>query len=338
MAYKVVVIGGTGLVGHEIVTILSERNFPISELVVLDQKRASGAELSFGEKDLTVQPLETYNFKGTDIVFSSATGEISKEYAPKIAAAGAVMIDQTSYFRTDPDVPLIVPEANADAISGYERKRVIANPNCTTTAMVVALKPLHDLAKIKRVVVSTYQSVSGAGKAGMDELFNQSRKFFVTDGIEHSVFAKQIAFNVLPAVDAFMDDGSTREEWNMMAETKKILGKEIKVSTTCVRVPSFVGHGMAINVEFENDFSAKQAREAWRHFKGVTVIDERSEMEYVTPVEIAGEDDVYISRIRDDITVENGISFWCVSDNLRKGAALNSVHIAEELIKNHLKS
>lgn len=333
--YKVAVIGGTGLVGHEILTILSERNFPISEIVVLDQKRNSGKEVSFGDQDLTVKSLEDYDFTGTDIVFSSATGEVSKEYGTKAALAGSVVIDQTSYFRGDQDVPLIVPEVNADALVGYKKKNIIANPNCTTTAMLVALKPLHDIAKIKRVVVSTYQAVSGAGKEAMDELFNQSRKFFVTDGIENNVFAKQIAFNVLPAVDAFMDDGSTKEEWNMIVETKRIMGKDIKVAATCVRVPSFVGHGMAVNVEFENEMSAKEARRAWRETQGVTIIDESSDMEYVTPIEIAGEDDVYLSRIREDISVENGLSFWCVSDNLRKGAALNSVHIAEELVRKY---
>jgi aspartate-semialdehyde dehydrogenase len=337
MGYKVAVIGATGMVGHEMLTILAERQFPVDEIVALASKRSSGAQVSFGDKDITVKALEEYDFKGTDIVLSSAGAKVSAEFAPKAAMAGAVVIDNTSHFRTDPDVPLIVPEINPDAISGYKKKNIISNPNCSTIGMLMALKPLHDHANIKRVVVSTYQSVSGAGKDGMDELFNQSRKFFVTDGLETSVFQKQIAFNVLPQIDAFMDDGSTKEEWKMMVETKKILDKSIKVAATCVRVPVFVGHSSAVNVEFHDECTAKDARKLWRQFEGVTVIDESSEMEYVTPVEIAGEDDVYISRIREDGTVDNGLSFWCVSDNLRKGAALNSVQIAELLIKDHLK-
>lgn len=337
MTYKVAVIGGTGLVGHEILTILADREFPISDIVVLDTKRQSGKEVSFGDRDLTVKPLEDYDFTGTDIVFSSATGEVSKEYGPKAAMAGAVVIDQTSYYRTDQDVPLIVPEVNGDALANYTRKNIIANPNCTTTALMVALKPLHDIARVKRVVVSTYQSVSGSGKAAMDELFNQSRKFFVSDQMEPAVYDKQIAFNVIPQVDSFMDDGMTREEWNMMVETKRILGKDIKLSATCVRVPSFIGHGQAVNVEFHDEIDAKTARKAWREFQGTTVIDENSDLGFVTPVEIAGEDDVFISRIREDMTVDNGLSFWCVNDNLRKGAALNSVHIAEALIRDYLK-
>ena len=337
MGYKVAVIGATGMVGHEMLAILNEREFPVSEIVALASKRSSGAKVSYGDKDITVQALEDYDFKGTDIVLSSAGAKISAEFAPKAAMAGAIVIDNTSHFRTDPDVPLIVPEINPDAMAGYKKKNIISNPNCSTIGMLMALKPLHDVAKIKRIVVSTYQSVSGAGKDGMDELFNQSRKFFVTDGLDKNVFQKQIAFNVLPQIDAFMDDGSTKEEWKMMVETKKILDKSIKVSATCVRVPVFVGHGAAVNVEFNDECTAKDARKAWRSFDGVTVIDETSEMEYVTPVEIAGEDDVYISRIREDGGVDNGLSFWCVSDNLRKGAALNSVQIAELLIKDYLK-
>lgn len=336
MAYKVAVIGATGMVGHEILSILAEREFPVSEVVALASKRSSGVEVSFGDKDLKVRALEDFDFTGTDIVLSSAGAKVSEEFVPKAAKAGAIVIDNTSHFRTDPDVPLIIPEINPEALSDYKKKNIIANPNCSTIAMLMALKPLHDHAKIKRIVVSTYQSVSGAGKGGMDELFDQSRKFFVTDGMEASVFAKQIAFNVLPQIDVFMDDGSTKEEWKMMVETKKILDKSIKVAATCVRVPVFVGHGAAVNVEFENECSAKEARQLWRDFEGITVIDERSELEYVTPAEIAGEDDVFISRIREDISVDNGLSFWCVSDNVRKGAALNSVQIAELLVKDHL--
>lgn len=337
MGYKIAVVGATGVVGHEILVTLAERNFPASEVVALASKRSSGAQVSYGDKDLTVKPLEDYDFAGTDIVLSSAGAKISEDFVPRATKAGAVVIDNTSHYRQDPDVPLIVPEVNADAIAGYTKKNIIANPNCSTIAMLVALKPLHDAAKIKRVVVSTYQSVSGAGKEAMDELFNQTRKFFVTDGLEPSVFSKQIAFNVLPQIDVFMDDGSTKEEWKMVVETKKILDKSIKVSATCVRVPVFVGHGAAVNVEFENELGAKEARQLWRDMDGVTVIDESSEMEYVTPVEIAGEDAVFISRIREDYSVDNGLSFWCVSDNLRKGAALNSVQIAEILAKDYLK-
>lgn len=332
MGYKVAVIGATGVVGHEIITTLAERDFPVDELVPLASRRSSGKQISFGNKDLTVKPLEDFDFNGVDIVLSSAGAKISEEFVPKATKAGAIVIDNTSHYRTDSDVPLVIPEVNGDAIEDYKKKNIIANPNCSTIQMLMALKPLHDAATVKRVVVSTYQSVSGAGKEAMDELFNQCRKFFVNDVLERQVFDKQIAFNVLPQIDVFMDDGATKEEWKMAVETKKILGKSIKVAATCVRVPVFIGHGVAVNVEFESEMTAKEARKLWRGFQGVTVIDVESEMEYVTPVDIAGEDDVFISRVREDSTVDNGLAFWCVSDNIRKGAALNAVQIAEKLI------
>lgn len=332
MGYKVAVIGATGIVGHEIISTLAERNFPVDELVPLASRRSSGRPISFGDKDITVKALEDYDFKGVDIVLSSAGGHISEQFVPVATKAGAVVIDNTSHFRNDPDIPLIIPEINGDMIADYKKKNIIANPNCSTIQMLMALKPLHDEAKVKRVVVSTYQSVSGAGKDAMDELFNQCRKFFVNDVLERQVFGKQIAFNVLPQIDAFMDDGQTKEEWKMAAETKKILGKDVKVAATCVRVPVFIGHGVAVNVEFENEMTPSTARRLWRDFDGVTVIDVESEMEYVTPVDIAGEDDVFISRVRADSTVDYGLSFWCVADNIRKGAALNAVQIAEKLI------
>lgn len=332
MGYKVAVIGATGIVGHEIIATLAERNFPVDELIPLASRRSSGRPISFGDKDITVKALEDFDFKGVDIVLSSAGGHISEQFVPVATKAGAVVIDNTSHYRNDPDVPLIIPEINGDMIGDYKKKNIIANPNCSTIQMLMALKPLHDHAKVKRVVASTYQSVSGAGKDAMDELFNQCRKFFVNDVLERQVFTKQIAFNVLPQIDSFMDGGTTKEEWKMAVETKKILGKDVKVTATCVRVPVFIGHGVAVNVEFENEISPLEARRLWRDFEGVTVIDVESEMEYVTPIDIAGEDDVYISRVRADSTVDNGLSFWCVADNIRKGAALNAVQIAEKLI------
>jgi aspartate-semialdehyde dehydrogenase len=336
MGYTVAVIGATGAVGHEMLSTLEARNFPADKVIPLASRQSAGREVSYGEKDiLKVQALDSFDFKGVDIVLSSAGAKVSAEFAPIAAKAGAVVIDNTSHFRMDPDVPLVVPEVNPEAIAGYKKKNIIANPNCSTIQMVVALKPLHDIAKIKRVVVSTYQSVSGAGKDGMDELFEQSRKFFVTDGIKPQIFSKQIAFNVIPQIDVFMDDGNTKEEWKMMVETKKIMGADIKVVATCVRVPVFVGHSEAINVEFDGEMDPQIAKSAWKRAKGISMIERESEMEFVTPAEIAGEDDVFISRIRSDATVDNGLSFWCVSDNIRKGAALNAVQIAELLIKDY---
>ncbi len=338
MGYKVAVVGATGNVGREMLQILDERGFPVDECVALASARSAGREISFGDKDLKVQDLAKFDFKGTDIVLSSPGASVSAEYSPKAAAAGAVVIDNTSYWRMDPDVPLVVPEVNPEAIAGHTKKGIIANPNCSTIQMVVALKPLHDLAGIRRVVVSTYQSVSGAGKEAMDELFDHTRKFYMNESPEPEKFTKEIAFNCIPHIDKFMDDGMTKEEWKMVAETKKILDPKIKLCANCVRVPVFIGHAEMVNVEFEKDISAKDALKAWRDFEGVTVIDLDSEMSYVTPAEIAGEDDVFISRVREDVSVENGLNFWCVADNLRKGAALNAVQIAETLVRDHMKA
>ncbi|MEA1677051.1 aspartate-semialdehyde dehydrogenase [Nitrospirillum sp. BR 11163] len=336
MGYKVAVVGATGNVGREMLQILAEREFPVSEVVALASERSIGSEISFGDDDLRVQDLAKFDFTGTDIVLSSAGAKVSAQFAPKAAAAGAVVIDNTSHFRMDPDVPLVVPEVNPEAIAGYKKKGIIANPNCSTIQMVVALKPLHDLARIRRVVVSTYQSVSGAGKEAMDELFTQTRAIYVNDPVEKKQFTKQIAFNVIPHIDVFMEDGTTKEEWKMTVETKKILDPSIKVTATCVRVPVFIAHSEAINVEFENPISADEARAALRRAKGVSLIDHQADEGYVTPVEAAGDDLVFISRLREDFTVENGLNLWVVSDNLRKGAALNAVQIAERLVKDHL--
>ncbi len=337
MGYTVAVVGATGVVGHEMLSTLEARNFPADKVIALASRNSAGRDVSYGEKDiLKVQALDNFDFAGVDIVLSSAGAKVSAEFAPRAAKAGAVVIDNTSHFRMDPDVPLVVPEVNPEAIAGYTKKGIIANPNCSTIQMLVALKPLHDIATVKRIVVATYQSVSGAGKEAMDELFEQSRKFFVSDDMKHEVFTKQIAFNVIPQIDVFMDDGATKEEWKMLVETKKILGSSIKVAATCVRVPVFIGHAEAVNVEFERDMSPQAARAAWKKFKGVTVIERESEMEYVTPAEIAGEDDVFVSRVRADQSVDNGLSFWCVADNLRKGAALNAVQIAEVLTQKYL--
>lgn len=333
MGFKVAVVGATGNVGHEMLNILHERKFPVSDVVALASARSIGKEVSFGDRNLKVRDLATFDFKGIDIVLSSPGGKVSAEYSPKAAAAGAVVIDNTSHFRMDPDVPLIVPEVNPEAISAHTKRNIIANPNCSTIQMVVALKPLHDAAKIKRVVVSTYQSVSGAGKEAMDELFNQTKGVYTNQTPEPAKFSKQIAFNVIPQIDVFMDDGMTKEEWKMMAETKKIMGSDIKVCANCVRVPVFIGHSEMVNVEFENEMTAAQAIKLLRAAPGVTVIDGESELEYITPAEVQGEDDVYVSRIREDQTLENGLNFWCVSDNLRKGAALNAVQIAELLVR-----
>lgn len=336
MGIKVAIVGATGNVGQEMLEILHERGFPIDELVALASRRSQGKEVSFGDKSLKVRSLDTFDFSGTDIVLMSAGGKISKEWAPKIAAKGCVVIDNSSAFRYDSAVPLIVPEVNADAIEGFSKKNIIANPNCSTAQLVVALKPLHDIAKIKRVVISTYQAVSGAGKEAMDELFEQTRAVFVADPIEVRKFTKRIAFNVIPHIDDFMEDGYTKEEWKVLAETKKILDKNIKVTCTAVRVPVFVGHAESVNIEFENPISATEARDILREAPGCLVIDKHEDGGYMTPYECAGEDATYISRIREDITVENGLNLWVVSDNLRKGAALNTVQIAELLVNRGL--
>ncbi|MDY0881736.1 aspartate-semialdehyde dehydrogenase [Dongia soli] len=337
MAYKVAVVGATGNVGREILQTLADRQFPVSEVVALASERSAGSEVSFGEDDvLKVQRLDTYNFKGVDIVLSSPGAKVSAVFSPKAASAGAVVIDNTSHFRMEPDVPLVVPEVNPHAIANYTKRGIIANPNCSTIQMVVALKPLHDLAKIKRVVVATYQSVSGAGKEGMDELFNQTRAIYMNSPVERRKFTKQIAFNLIPHIDVFMEDGYTKEEWKMAVETRKILDPNIPVTATCVRAPIFIGHSEAVNVEFENPISEEEARSALRNAPGVTVIDHRVDEGYVTPAECAGEDAVFVSRLRKDPTVQHGLNFWCVSDNLRKGAALNAVQIAEVLVKEHL--
>lgn len=338
MGYKVAVVGATGNVGHEMMNILHERKFPVDDVVALASAKSAGKTISFGDDDVTVQDLAKFDFKGVDIVLSSPGAKVSSEFSPVAAKAGAVVIDNTSHFRMDPDVPLVVPEVNPQDIAWHTKKGIIANPNCSTIQMVVALKPLHDIATIKRVVVSTYQSVSGAGKNGMDELFNQTRHFYMNDSVNTDVFPKQISFNVIPQIDKFMDDGMTKEEWKMVVETKKILDSSIKVCANCVRVPVFIGHSEMVNVEFENPLSAKDAMKAWKKARGVTVIDLDSDMGFVTPAEIAGEDDVFVSRVREDISVENGLNFWCVSDNLRKGAALNAVQIAEVLVAKYMKA
>ena len=337
MGYKVAVIGATGAVGREILTTLSEREFPADDVVALASERSVGTRVSFGmDEELEVQELSKFDFKGSEIVLSSPGAKVSAEHTPRAAKAGAVVIDNTSHFRMDPDVPLVVPEVNPDAIAGYERRHIIANPNCSTIQLVVALKPLHDLARIKRVVVATYQAVSGSGKDAMDELFNQTRGVFVNDPIRPEIFPKQIAFNAIPHIDLFMEDGSTKEEWKMMVETKKILDPAIKLSATCVRVPVFIGHAEAVNIEFESPISEDEAREALREAPGITLIDRRVDEGYVTPAECVGEDPVFISRVRSDSTVENGLSLWVVADNLRKGAALNAVQIAELLVADYL--
>ncbi len=333
---KIAVVGATGNVGREMLEVLDERAFPADEVVAVASRRSQGTEVSFGDRTLKVQALENVDFSTIDICLMSAGGTISKEWSPKIAAKGAVVIDNSSAWRTDPDVPLIVPEVNADAVEGFRKKNIIANPNCSTAQLVVALKPLHDRATIKRVVVATYQSVSGAGKEAMDELFNQTKAVFTAGEIETKKFSKRIAFNVIPHIDVFMEDGSTKEEWKMVAETKKILDPKIKLTATCVRVPVFVGHSEAVNIEFEKPITAEEARSILREAPGCLVVDNPAEGAYVTPYECAGEDATYISRIREDQTLENGLSLWVVSDNLRKGAALNAVQIAELLLNRGL--
>ena len=337
MAYKVAVVGATGVVGHEMLNILHERQFPVSEVVPLASRRSVGREVSFGDRTLKVKALEDYDFTGVDIALFSAGSAVAKEWAPRVAAKGAVVIDNSSCWRYHEDVPLIVPECNADAIGQYTKRRIIANPNCSTAQMVVALKPLHDHARIRRVVVATYQSTSGAGNEAMDELFNQTKAIYVNDPVEPKKFSKQIAFNVIPHIDVFMEDGFTKEEWKMVVETKKILDPKIKVVATCVRVPVFVGHSEAVHVEFENPISAAEARELLRQAPGVMVVDKREPGGYITPIECVGEYATFVSRIREDITVENGLAMWVVSDNLRKGAALNAVQIAEILGARYLK-
>ena len=337
MGYKVAVVGATGNVGREMLQTLAERKFPADEVVALASARSNGLKVSFGEyKTLVIHDLATYDFTGTDIALFSPGAAVSAQFAPRAAKAGCLVIDNTSRFRMDPDVPLVVPEVNGDAIAGYGKRNIIANPNCSTIQMVMALKPLHDAFAIRRVVVATYQSTSGGGKAKMDELFNQTRGIYVNDTVVKQEFTKQIAFNVIPHIDAFMDDGSTKEEWKMVVETKKILDPAIKVTATCVRVPVFIGHAEAVNIECERPLSAADARAVLDEAPGVLVVDHRADEGYVTPVEAVGEDAVYVSRIREDPTVDNGLNLWVVSDNLRKGAALNAIQIAELMIEDYL--
>ncbi len=336
MGFKVAVVGATGNVGREMLSILDERGFPADEVVALASRRSQGTEVSFGDRTLKVKTLDNYDFSDTDICLMSAGGSVAKEWGPRIGAQGCVVIDNSSAWRYDADVPLVVPEVNADAAAGFGKRNIIANPNCSTAQLVVALKPLHDAAGIRRVVVATYQSVSGAGKDAMEELFDQTRAVFVSDPVEAKRFTKRIAFNVIPHIDSFMEDGSTREEWKMVAETKKILDPKIKLTATCVRVPVFIGHSEAVNIEFERPISADEARDILRESPGVLVVDKHEDGGYVTPYEAAGEDATYVSRIREDGTVENGLSLWIVSDNLRKGAALNAVQIAEVLVNRKL--
>ncbi|MBL1404547.1 MAG: aspartate-semialdehyde dehydrogenase [Rhizobiales bacterium] len=338
MGFKVAIVGATGNVGTEMLSILAERDFPAETIVPLASRKSQGREVSYGDRTLKVKALDNYDFADTDIVLMSAGGDMSKEWAPKIAKQGCVVIDNSSAFRYDIDVPLIVPEVNPDAIVGFTKRNIIANPNCSTAQLVVALKPLHDFAKIKRIVVSTYQSVSGGGKDAMDELFNQTRAVLVNDRIDSHFFTKRIAYNVIPHIDDFMEDGYTKEEWKVLAETKKMLDKNIKVTCTAVRVPVYVGHAESVNIEFENEITADEARDILREAPGCLVVDKHEDGGYMTPYECAGEDATYISRIREDATVENGLNIWIVSDNLRKGAALNTVQIAELLIERKLIS
>ncbi|MGI9394232.1 MAG: aspartate-semialdehyde dehydrogenase [Boseongicola sp.] len=338
MGYRVAVVGATGSVGREMLNILAERQFPADEVVALASRRSLGTEVSYGDETLKTKDLDTFDFSGFDIALFAIGASATKDYAPKAAKAGCVVIDNSSLYRYDPDVPLIVPEVNPEAIEGYTKKNIIANPNCSTAQMVVALKPLHDRAKIKRVVVSTYQSASGAGKEGMDELWDQTKAIYnPTVDVEPNKFTKQIAFNVIPHIDVFMDDGSTKEEWKMIAETKKIVDTKIKITATCVRVPVFVGHSESINIETEDFLDEDEARDILRQSPGIMVVDKREDGGYITPVECVGDFATFISRIRQDSTIENGLNLWCVSDNLRKGAALNAVQIAELLGNRILK-
>jgi aspartate-semialdehyde dehydrogenase len=337
MGYKVAIVGATGNVGREMLEILAERQFPADEVVPLASRRSLGVEVSYGNRTLKVKALEHYDFSDTDICLMSAGGAVSKEWSPKIAAQGCVVIDNSSAWRYDPDVPLVVPEVNPDAAANFAKKNIIANPNCSTIQLVVALKPLHEKAGVKRVVVATYQSVSGAGKDAMDELFSQTRAVYgASTAADPKKFTKRIAFNVIPHIDVFMEDGSTKEEWKMVQETKKILDPKIELVATCARVPVFIAHSEAVHVEFERPITADQARETLRNAPGILVVDKREDGGYMTPFEAAGEDATYVSRIREDKTVKNGLSFWCVSDNLRKGAALNTIQIAEVLVNRKL--
>ena len=336
MGYRVAVVGATGNVGREMLNVLDERKFDVSEVAAVASSRSVGKEVSFGDRVLKVKALDDFDFKGWDIGLFSPGASVSAQHAPRAAAAGCVVIDNTSHFRMDPDIPLVVPEVNPDAVKGWTKKGIIANPNCSTIQMVVALKPLHDKAKIKRIVVSTYQSTSGAGNDAMEELFHQTKGVFVNDPIEPKKFPKQIAFNVIPQIDKFLDDGSTKEEWKMVVETKKILDPAIKVTATCVRVPTFISHAEAVNIEFERPISADEARDILREAPGVMVMDQREPGGYATPVEAAGESATFVSRIREDSSVENGLNIWVVADNLRKGAALNAVQIAELLVNRKL--
>lgn len=335
MSLKIAVAGATGNVGREILNILAERKFPATEVVALASRNSVGKKISFGDKTLTVQSLEDFDFTGTKIALFSPGGKVSAIHAPRAAKAGCVVIDNTSHFRMEKDVPLIVPEVNPQAIAGYKKSNIIANPNCSTIQMVVALKPLHDLAKIKRVVVATYQAVSGAGKEAMDELFQQTKKIYENSHVPPQKFSKRIAFNVIPQIDVFMEDGVTKEEWKMKVETKKILDENIEVEATCVRVPVFNAHCEAVNVEFEKAISVKDARKALEKADGIVVLDRPEEMKFITPIESSATDPVYVSRIRKDSSVKHGISMWVVSDNLKKGAALNAVQIAEILVKDY---
>ncbi|MGC6512335.1 MAG: aspartate-semialdehyde dehydrogenase [Parvibaculales bacterium] len=337
MSYVIAVAGATGNVGREILNILDDRKFPVERVDALASSRSVGKEVSFGDKILKVSALEHYDWSKADIALFACGSAATKEFAPKAAAAGCVVIDNSSLYRMEEDVPLVVPEVNPEALAGYTSRNIIANPNCSTAQLVVALKPLHDAAKIKRVVVSTYQSVSGAGNAAMDELFTQTRAVFVNDELKQENFTKQIAFNVIPHIDVFLEDGSTKEEWKMVSETKKIIDPSIELTATCVRVPVFVGHSESVNVEFENPLSEKEAWDILREADGVLVVDKREDGGYVTPVECVGDYATFVSRLRKDPSVENGLNFWVVSDNLRKGAALNAVQIAEELVAGYLK-
>ena len=339
MAYNIVVVGATGKVGREMLNILSERDFPIKEIVALASRRSIGTEVSYGNKTLKTKDLEGFNFSGYDIALFAIGSDATKEHAPRAAKSGCLVIDNSSLYRYDPEVPLIVPEVNSNAIFDFKNKNIIANPNCSTSQMVVALRPLHDRARIKRVVVSTYQSVSGSGKEGIDELWNQTKGVYVPhQGVSPTVYTKKIAFNVIPHIDVFLEDGSTKEEWKMIAETQKILDKNINVTATCVRVPVFVGHSESINIEFEEFLGVDEARSILRESDGIMVIDKREDGGYITPVECVGDNATFISRIRQDNTVENGLNLWCVSDNLRKGAALNAVQIAETYVSKVLTS
>ena len=338
MVYNIVIVGATGNVVREMLNILSEREFPVDKIAVLASRKSIGTEITFSDNILKTQDLETFDFSSWDIALFAIGSEATKIFAPKAAKTGCIVIDNSSLYRYDPDVPLIVPEVNPEAIFGYTKKNIIANPNCSTAQMVVALKPLHDRARIKRVVVSTYQSVSGSGKEAIDELWNQTKGIYVPgQEVAPKVYPKQIAFNVIPHIDKFMEDGTTKEEWKMVAETKKIIDKSIKVTATCVRVPVFVGHSEAVNIEFEEFLDEDEARNILREAPGILVVDKRDNGGYITPIECVGEFATYISRIRQDSTIENGLNLWCVSDNLRKGAALNAVQIAEVLGQKVLK-